>query len=497
MISTTNSIIPTDFPIMSILAGNFAAYEEKLIKHQSILMGQAGEQLRNGTSIILEFPAAPSKQDFEFDDVTGTPLYPKYQRDITSFIFDTAPTAAPIPSTPINDIRMANLSALTMLSFTSHGIPIPSTTTGNSTIGTTTTATTAATVDQYNDRYWQRPPKDSAISMFDKHRVEYRTTLNELIASDNKLLEFLIATHTSESLTAIQASTLNKEYPPNCTDKSLRFWKASKAVHQIGTGSMKFKRTSQLFQLSMGDQSHATYMNTVTLAHNTLNSDFAELIHGRYMIDTNHLMSLVYLGGLDTEFFRFKIDRVLEQYSDGRIADTAALLRSFHKYVIDHGQNIGSTDSTARALVATTTAATTTTTAAAATTAKAGKYHCTICLALGYRPRGHRHDTVDCPGNTANTTNKYDKVYHDKVIDFAKRGFIKGTFGKSTSTPQAHVTSASAITTPVGPTGGIYDTDPYKRASAYAASCPVGTAEWLDACAAVTNIVTPGANNNA
>lgn len=494
--SVTTIPIASNFPIMSTIDGNFNYYEDRLLKEICIIAGPAGEQLRTGKPIVMRFSAKPTINDFTFDNETGEPLYPVYKRDTTNFTFDEAATEAILPITGINS---AWNGIQTRSMARASGIPTMAGTTITS-VSPPTATTNVTLVKQFNAKFWKLPLTDAATALFEKHIQLYETTLTSTIASDGGLLHFIQATHSLASKTAIEASPLFAPYPDNCTDKSLRYWNISKSVHQAGSGTIKFGRINNIFQMTQGDTTHAEFIIAIAQAQKTLSSDFGQVVnmpghelHGETVINVNHIMSMIYLGGIDQQFFAYPIFKLLEQHPDGRVKDCAALTHLFHQHSLAHAKDPST--STARALTAKVggpTAPTSTATATTATTATNAKTSCTICAALGFRTS--KHNTIDCEGKVGGA--KYDKVYHDKRIIFARDGFHKGTFGKS-SKASANVAATTAVAVPVGPTGGVFDTDPYKRASAYLSVCPVGTQEWLNAAAALADIVTPQDSNKA
>jgi hypothetical protein len=366
------------------------------------------------------------------------------------------------------------------------------------TSATVASSTTTASIIQVDERYLALEPTENAMKSFQDNRKEWKSDRDKLIDSDNKALRFLIGTHSKSSITGIEASINFGPYPPNCHSKSLLFWEWSKSVHQNTAGSVKFGRTREIFQRTQGDKSHAEHIVLMARDRETLVSDWGQhvdvpgVLKGDY-ININHLMSLVYLTSLDQAFFGYPINRMLEKHPDGRIDNFGALMNEFHQYNLSKEQTttttITNTDLVARVLTA---KVGSTSTGPTSTNTGDSNHNCTICSALGYYKASIKHDTVDCPGNREG--NHYNKKAHAVTVAFAKNGFKR---------PVAAVTATAttAVPTTVVPTkktGGVYDSDQYKRARAHLTACPEGTDEWLAAAAALTNIVSPEtASNNS
>jgi hypothetical protein len=273
----------------------------------------------------------------------------------------------------------------------------------------------------------------------------------------------------------------------------------SKSVHQSGSGIVKFARTNAILQMTQGDMALPEFINAIARGQESLNADFGQLIttpghslEGKHVIDINHLMSMIFLGGVDPNLFAYPINKLLEANPDGRIDDCQALTHSFLRHLNAHKGAPPSATATARALTAKVggppAAAAAKSTAAKDTTLGTG---CTICANLGFR--NPTHSTENCAGKVGGP--RYNAAKHAHSVAFAQAGFKRPT---KSATANVATTAVTAVATPVAvPTGGVYDTEIFKNASAYAAKCAVGSNEWLDACSAVANIVTPSNNNNA
>lgn len=436
--------------------------------------GFAGAQIINKKEASLRFPELPHQNDFLFNEETGFATHPKYRRDTTNYTVITAPQPLPVPSTPINLI----------------GSPMTTRSQTNLTISQLVNATNkaAATINQYDKEYFDLPLTDQSAALLEKHIEIYKKELLEAIQSDNDLLQFLHSTHSADSKISIEASSNYVPCLPTCFSKSFKFWNLSREIHETGSGAVKFARTKATFQLKQGDMRHEHFMDAITKAQRNLNSDFATLVdstnahllHGQYVINVNHLMSLVYLNGVDQKFFAWQLNKTLETHSDGKINDTAALLRTFHAYQIsrdltDPGQT---RDKGNRALAATATA-----TDNAPLSRPDANHGCSVCYDMGFTKKAQNHLLADCTNNK--NSNSFDAVKYKSAVEFAAR-FKKSDRTKKSdnSTPVAHAAVATTVTAtaePIGAADSLYSTQRFRALQAVLHSCPANTVARVNA----------------
>lgn len=482
----TSKIEIGKFPILSVRAGNFSTYEDQFLKEICMTSGFAGEQIINKKEKSIRFPARPHQNDFLFNEDTGLATHPKYRRDTTGYTVTTASQPLPVPSTP------ANLIGSPMTTRSQTKMTITGTTPAAINIAAqaaaTATAKAAAAVNQYDADYFDLPLTDKATDLLEKHIDAYEKELREAIQSDNDLLQFLHATHSADSKISIEASANYAPYPPNCFSKSFKFWNLSREIHETGSGAVKLARTKATFQLKQGDMRHEHFMDAITKAQRNLNSDFATLVdmpghelHGQYVINVNHLMSLVYLNGVDQKFFAWQLNKTLETHGDGKIDDTAALLRTFHAYQVarDLTDPAQTRDKGTRALAATATATD------APFTRPDADHGCSVCFDMGFTKKAQNHLLADCPCNKKSSA--FDATKLKSATEFAASHFKKTKKpAADTAAPVAHAAVATAVAAtaePVGAADSLYSTQRFRALQAVLHSCPANTVARVNAAA--------------
>jgi len=543
--STEYPIDPTD-EILCITRGNFVEYMKALQK-KCVSWGVAGQQILEGKAVVGHFAAEPNKDDVILDK-DGNVLRSTYKRDFPpNHVHNYASTGATPPVTAINTISarvgvqtrsMTRAAAITTTSVNAVSTTAATYATDSinamasialfdlergganessaktasdaavakalksktiadaaaSAASASAASTTTASRIQVDEAYLSHELTVPSAKDLRDDRKEWKSESEKNQDSDNKALRYIMATHSKASRTAIEASPLWGPYPLNCHSKSLIFLEISKSVHQNTAGNVKFGRTRDIFQRTQGDKSHAEHIVQMARDRETLVSDWGQhvdvpgVLKGDY-ININHFMSLIYLTSIDQDFFGYPINRSLEKYPDGRINDFGALVNEFHQYYLSKEQTT-TTDLVARVLTAKVGGPTGPT----STNTGDSTHDCTICSALGYFKSGIKHDTIDCPGNKEG--NKYNKKTHAVTVAFAKNGFkYKRPVMDATATA---TTTVPTTVVPAKKTGGVYDSDQYKRARAHLTACPEGTDEWLAAAAALTNVVSPEtASNNS
>jgi hypothetical protein len=191
-------------------------------------------------------------------------------------------------------------------------------------------------------------------------------------------------------------------------------------------------------------------------------------------------MSLVYLNGVDQKFFAWQLNKTLETHSDGKINDTAALLRTFHAYQIsrdltDPGQT---RDKGNRALAATATA-----TDNAPLSRPDANHGCSVCYDMGFTKKAQNHLLADCTNNK--NSDSFDAVKYKSAVEFAAR-FNKSDRTKKSdnSTPVAHAAVATTVTAtaePIGAADSLYSTQRFRALQAVLHSCPANTVARVNA----------------
>lgn len=475
-------------------------------------------QILNDAETMLRFPARPHHNDMLFDEVTGDPTHPVYRRILpTGVTIGTGPAPFPPMPTQVNvaspkRLRSRQLSISTVAGALGSALAAATSqpaapATPTSTITTGTTAPTggagapappaaAPAFPQYDDIYMRYALSDAGNILYEKHLTEYDTSLKEAIQSDNDLLQFLLSTHSAESKLSIQASPLSVPYPANCFSKSLLFWRISKSIHQTGGGAVKFKRTKDTFQMVQGDMRHEAFMDAIAKAQKNLNSDFGTLLQqpghaldGKYVISVDHVMSLVYLNGVDQKFFAHQLNKTLDLHPDGKIDDTSALIRSFHAFQVTHDLTTPASqarDKSNRVLAATVPST------VAATVRPDGKTGCTICYDMGFTKKCTEHSNATCHNNKDSPS--YNEKLHQANIKTAAK--FK-TAAKTGAKPIAAV--ATAVDTPVvsSPIDDIFQSHRFRALQAYMNACPVNTVARTNAAADLAAFIESGGKDES
>lgn len=535
---SNNKIEIGDFPKLSVQAANFSQYEDQFLKEICTTAGIAGDQIKQNRAIDLRFPVKPDQNDFHFNKDTGVPTHPKYRRDTTGFTFAQAASPAPLPTTASNTVGMtlrnralpgpsgltaptqtaAQIRALTAAALqpgatlaTVNAALATAITASNSAAATVATAATAATpaqitaanaavitviqlqaaaaalvIDQYDSDYFDLPLADNAATLYEKHLSEWSSDLKDAIQSDNDLLQFLHSTHTKEAKISIEASPLHVPYPPGCYTKSLQYWNISRSIHETGNAAVKLQRTRATFQLRQGDMRHEAFMDAINKAHRNLTADFATLVQpghsldGKYVIQVDHLMSLIYLSGVDQKFFAHILHKVLDVNATGKFDDTAALIQEFHAYQVTHDLTVAPSGAPRekgnRALAATASD----TASGSAPPRPDGTSGCTICYDMGFTKKAQGHSNANCINNKHGSN--YDAAKHKSNVEFAAKNLKKG---KKTAEdkPTAHAAVAAPAATPPAPPAPLLTTARYLALQAYLQTCPEKTAARANAAA--------------
>jgi len=534
--------IPKDFPNVSQTKGNFDEYLDLVNKEIFPTSGEAGEACLQNKEKEMRFTKRPDKDDCNFNK-DGKSSGLKYKRDTTGFTV-TRGRALPLPQTENNvlgmKLRSRQLSTTipTQYNLLIAAAKLPDATfetvvaalsaaSAAQIIGPTPTSAQTATanaaaleevtlttklatfdVDQITDEYLNLPLTDAANILFEKHLAEWYQALKEAIKSDNELLKFLHVTHSAESKLSIEASPLFVKYPADCFTKSLQFWRISKSIHQTGNGAVKLHRTQvAMTQTKQGDMSHEQYMDHCNKGHRNMEADFGEIIDlpghkldGVPVIRLDYLSSLIYLCGIDKEYFRHQLEKITDLYPDGKIGNFPELLRTMQAYKVNKGLTnpSASQEKGNRVLAATTGTQGGVAAAYVKPTRPNGIDGCNICFDLNFTKKALEHSNAECPCNPKGN-NFNQAIYTSSLATFEKYKKTKSKKGAEAK-PTAH---AATVAIPVATATTATSAGPGKNPvlvafQAAVDACKIGSDEYKMSCSLLADYyAAQSAENNA
>jgi len=454
-------------PVATILGAtsdNQHAWELGLHKH-NILYGSVGESIKTDTPVSISpifGNIFPDDATLAVNARTGLP-YPdgrlRYVRAVSYVDWlvrrlpfhipsrHTSPSAASIPLPPSpGSLSPPRSSSGFKPTFTvpilRHGL---------------------TAIDFYEPDYLDEPMKDGGECL----RRETKDMLDQkaaLAKVDDAALFHLQASISEASRLATEASPLYSVYaalPASSPFKSLHYFRAIKEGVVTGSGTTKFRRTTDFFNESMGESSLEEFIIRLQQRTSILASDFAdEVCHCKNpsctvkSIDVQYLASYVALNAVDPDLFAITIHELLKSQPDGKFAScrlvTDALLRDQNS----KKSFVGSASRDPRALAAISTAvvpgsapvlasvpAPSALVATSSGQMPAGVRAngparpfkpCHICKDLGMTTRMYTHVAFDCDANPKSVSFNAQKL--------AK---LKANFAKASSRPPV----AAAVTT--------------------------------------------------
>jgi hypothetical protein len=101
--------------------------------------------------------------------------------------------------------------------------------------------------------------------------------------------------------------------------------------HSTGNGGFIIDHLIQLISLKQGKQSHEAFLEKYLELTKSVATDFKDPDHPGYL-KLSHFFSIVYIAGIDAEYFATKIDSAYSKYPSGKIDDHMALIADFQSY---------------------------------------------------------------------------------------------------------------------------------------------------------------------
>lgn len=108
--------------------------------------------------------------------------------------------------------------------------------------------------------------------------------------------------------------------------------------NQSKSGSRVIRsRCTNFFQLQQGSEPFETFIDKVRQGETHLTQDLGSTSPDHTgFIKISHLVSLLFLGGVDQQFFSFPLERCYETFKDGKIDDPRKEIAKFQDYRTQH-----------------------------------------------------------------------------------------------------------------------------------------------------------------
>ena len=223
------------------------------------------------------------------------------------------------------------------------------------------------------------------------------------LADDRACLGAIMMLLSAASKTAVKSHAL---YPAHVVaaehEKSLTFFLAVRALHQVGNAAVKFARTVDLLNLAQHNDPFETWVDRLAQGFTQFAADFESQAHLGY-VSISELHSFIFLQGSNRTQFSRVYHEQLQATPSGRFPDTAALITLFTNHKFNNSMSIPadpvstqlSNHSYAAAAADTTTAAADATSNPATRKRRTHPQPCHHCLAAGYPPR-YGHLATEC-----------------------------------------------------------------------------------------------------
>jgi hypothetical protein len=118
---------------------------------------------------------------------------------------------------------------------------------------------------------------------------------------------------------------------------SFDFWALIES-NQSKSGSRVIRsRCTNFFQLQQGSEPFESFIDKVRQGETHLTQDLGSTSPDhKGFIKISHLVSLLFLGGVDQQFFSFPLERCYETFKDGKIDDPWTEIAKFQDYRTQH-----------------------------------------------------------------------------------------------------------------------------------------------------------------
>jgi len=167
-----------------------------------------------------------------------------------------------------------------------------------------------------------------AISKFER--------ISERMEVDNSYCFSFLLKSLSPDIKIALSSAPGYDAAFNSSD-SFDFWAIIES-NQSKSGSRVIRsRCINLFQLQQGSDLFETFIDKVRQGETHLTQDFGSTsVAHKGFIKISHLVSLIFLGGVDQQFFSFPLERCYETFKDGKIDDQWQEVAKFQDYRTQH-----------------------------------------------------------------------------------------------------------------------------------------------------------------
>jgi hypothetical protein len=108
-------------------------------------------------------------------------------------------------------------------------------------------------------------------------------------------------------------------------------WNLLESSYSSGNTAVILKNVVKLTQIQQGKETHEEYLEKFNTMTKQVAKDFHDEDHPGY-IKNDQLFGILYIAGLDKEFFQHKIEAAYDKYPDGKINDVQKLTQEFQLY---------------------------------------------------------------------------------------------------------------------------------------------------------------------